>query len=68
MSMSRIKSSAAWYPRSLEGRSLATFDLTFSTGFKYLLASVGDKVDSSRADRTVRSRWVTPMQARFSAS
>ncbi len=56
----RIKSSIAWYPRSLEGRSLATFDLTFTTGFKYLLASVGDKVDSSRADRTVRSRWVTP--------
>jgi hypothetical protein len=55
----RIKSSIAWYPRSLEGRSLATFDLTFSTGFQYLLASVGDKVDSSRADRTVRSRWVT---------
>jgi hypothetical protein len=56
----RIKSSAAWYPRSLEGRSLATFDLTFSTGFKYLLASVGDKVDSTRSDRTVRTRWVTP--------
>lgn len=55
----RIKSSVAWYPRSLEGRSLATFDLTFDTGFRYLLASVGDKVDSSRADRTVRSRWVT---------
>lgn len=55
----RIKSSAAWYPRSLEGRSLATFDLSFSTGSKYLLASVGDKVDSSRSDRMVRSRWVT---------
>ncbi|HEY9506794.1 MAG TPA: M1 family aminopeptidase [Gemmatimonadales bacterium] len=55
----RIKSSVAWYPRSLEGRSLATFDLTFSTGFQYLLASVGDKVDSSRAGRTVRSRWVS---------
>ena len=55
----RIKSSAAWYPRSLEGRSPATFDLTFRTGVKYLLASVGDKVDSSRADGTVRSRWVT---------
>jgi len=55
----RIKSSAAWYPRSLEGRSLATFDLTFTTGFKYLLASVGDRVDSSTSGRTVRSRWVT---------
>jgi hypothetical protein len=60
----RIKSSVAWYPRSLEGRSLATFDLTFNTGFQYLLASVGDKVDSSRADRAVRSRWVTPGRIR----
>jgi hypothetical protein len=60
----RIKSSVAWYPRSLEGRSLATFDLTFHTGFQYLLASVGDKVDSSRTDRTVRSRWVTPGRIR----
>ena len=60
----RIKSSAAWYPRSLEGRSLATFDLTFTTGYRYLLASVGDKVDSSRADRSVRSRWVTPAPIR----
>jgi hypothetical protein len=35
----RIKSSAAWYPRSLEGRSLAKFDLIFTTGSSYLLAS-----------------------------
>ena len=42
-----IKSSAAWYPRSLEGRSLAKFDLTFTTAANYLLASVGDRVDSS---------------------
>ncbi len=55
-----IKSSAAWYPRSLEGRSLAKFDLTFTTGFKYLLASVGDRVDSTVSGRTVRTRWVTP--------
>lgn len=60
----RIKSSAAWYPRSLDDRSPATFDLTFNTGFQYLLASVGDKLDSSRADRTVRSRWVTPTPIR----
>ena len=55
-----IKSSAAWYPRSLEGRSLAKFDLSFTTGAKYLLASVGDRVDSSASGRTVRTRWVTP--------
>jgi hypothetical protein len=56
----RIKSSAAWYPRSLEGRSLATFDLSFTTGARYLLASVGERVDSSASGRTVRTRWVTP--------
>ncbi|MBA3259624.1 MAG: hypothetical protein H0T68_09185 [Gemmatimonadales bacterium] len=56
----RIKSSIAWYPRSLEGRSLARFDLTFHTSDAYLLASVGDRVDSTRSGRTVRTRWVTP--------
>ena len=55
-----IKSSAAWYPRSLEGRSLAKFDLTFTTASNYLLASVGDRVDSTISGRTVRTRWVTP--------
>ena len=59
-----IKSSAAWYPRSLEGRSLAKFDLTFTTGSKYLLASVGERVDSSTSGRSTRSRWVTPNRIR----
>ncbi len=54
-----IKSSAAWYPRSLEGRSLAKFDLTFSTASNYLLASVGERVDSTTSGRTTRTRWVT---------
>jgi hypothetical protein len=48
----QIKSSAAWYPRSLEGRSLAKFDLTFHTWDAYLLASVGDRVDSSGSGAT----------------
>ncbi len=59
-----IKSSAAWYPRSLEGRSLAKFDLTFTTGSSYLLASVGERVDSSRSGGTSRTRWVTPGRIR----
>ncbi len=59
-----IKSSAAWYPRSLEGRSLAKFDLTFTTGQKYLLASVGDRVDSAMVGKSRRSRWVTPSAIR----
>ncbi len=55
----QIKSSAVWYPRSLEGRSLARFDLTFHTGEAYLIASVGERVDSGKSGRTVRTRWVT---------
>ncbi len=55
-----IKSSAEWYPRSLEGRSLATFDLTFHSPSGKLLASVGDKVEQSTSGRTTTSRWVTP--------
>jgi hypothetical protein len=56
----RIKASVAWYPLSLEGRTLATFDLTFNTPKGYLLASVGDRVDSSTAGRVTTTRWVTP--------
>ena len=56
----RIKASVAWYPLSLEGRTLATFDLTFNTPDSYLLASVGERVDSTRAGRMITTRWVTP--------
>jgi hypothetical protein len=56
----RIKSSVAWYPVSLEGRALATFDIKFNTPDAYLLASVGDRVDSSKAGHVVTTRWVTP--------
>ncbi len=59
-----IKSSAAWYPRSLEGRSLARFDLTYHTTDAYLLASVGERVDSSASGHKVRTRWVTPGRIR----
>ena len=55
----RIKNSVAWYPLSLEGRALATFDLTFNTPDAYLLASVGDRVDSSKSGRVITTRWVT---------
>ncbi len=54
-----IKSSVAWYPRPLEGRSLATFDLTFHTPKSFLLASVGERKDSSEVGRIVTTRWVT---------
>jgi hypothetical protein len=59
-----IKSSAAWYPRSLEGRSLARFDLTYHTRDAYLLASVGERVDSSGSGHDVTTHWVTPGRIR----
>jgi peptidase M1-like protein len=55
----RIRTSVAWYPVSLEGRTLATFDLTFNTPDTYLLASVGERVDSARAGKVITTRWVT---------
>ena len=54
-----IKSSAQWYPRSLEGRSLATFDLTFHHPSGKLLASVGDKLEERTSGRSTTSRWVS---------
>jgi peptidase M1-like protein len=54
-----IKSSADWYPRSLEGRSLATFDLTFRAPKGKLLASVGDEVDSSTTGQVATTHWVS---------
>ncbi|NNG15898.1 MAG: hypothetical protein HKM89_05395, partial [Gemmatimonadales bacterium] len=59
-----IKSSIAWYPRSLEGRSLSTFDLTYHSSKSYLLASIGDLVESSEVDRVVTTHWVTPHPVR----
>jgi hypothetical protein len=59
-----IKSSASWYPRPLEGRSLATFDLTFHSPKGKLLASVGDQVDSSTSGQVTTSRWITPAPIR----
>jgi hypothetical protein len=54
-----IKSSAQWYPRPLEGRSLATFDLTFHSPKGKLLASVGEQVESKTSGNTTMSRWVS---------
>ena len=54
-----IKSATAWYPRPLEGRSLATFEMTFHTPSNYIFVSVGERMDSSTADRVTTTRWVT---------
>jgi len=54
-----INSSSAWYPRPLEGRSLATFELTFHSPAHYLFASVGERLDTVTSERMTMSRWVT---------
>jgi hypothetical protein len=53
-----IKSSASWYPRPLDGRSGATFDITYHTPTSFAFASVGEQVDSTVADRVLTTRWL----------
>lgn len=53
-----IKSSASWYPRSLEGRSPATFDMTYHSPASYSLASVGERVEQRTDGKVVTSRWL----------
>ncbi len=60
-----IKSSAAWYPIPLDGRSLATFDLTYRVPSSLVLASVGERKDSTVQNRTVITRWVTKTPVAF---
>jgi hypothetical protein len=54
-----INSSIAWYPVSMDGRTRATFDLTFHHPRSLTLASVGARQDSSLAGTVETSRWVT---------
>jgi len=53
-----IKSSIAWYPRSLEGRSHAIFDITYHSPSHYLIASVGQRTEATVAGRVLTTRWV----------
>lgn len=59
-----IKGSTAWYPRPLEGRSLATFEMIYHYPSNFMFASVGALMDSSTTGRTTTSRWVTPRPIR----
>ena len=53
-----INSSAAWYPRPLDGRSMATFDITFHTPKNYRIASIGRMADSTVDGQQLTTRWV----------
>ncbi len=54
-----IKGATAWYPRPLSGRSLATFEMIYHYPSNFLLASVGEMMDSSTTNRVTTSRWAT---------
>jgi hypothetical protein len=49
---------AAWYPINGQGERYATFDLTFHSPARYAIASIGERTDSSVADRVLTTRWV----------
>lgn len=59
-----IDGSTAWYPRPMDLRNLATFEMIFHTPSNYLFASVGERMDSSTTDRVTTTRWVTPRPIR----
>lgn len=54
-----IKGATAWYPRPLSGLSLATFEMIYHYPSNFVLASVGELMDSSTTDRVTTSRWAT---------
>ncbi len=54
-----LKSSTLWYPRPLDSRQRADFDLTFHTPEAYRFASVGVLKDSSVADKVLTTHWVS---------
>jgi len=60
-----IKSPTRWYPLSLDGNGYATFDLTYHAPSHYVLASVGNRVDSSVTGHVGTTRWVTTAPIRF---
>lgn len=54
-----VDPASSWFPRNAEGERLSLFDITYHSPFQYPLVSTGERVDSSRAERVVNTRWVT---------
>lgn len=54
-----LKSSSLWYPRPLDMRQRANFDLTFHTPESYRFASVGVLKDSTVANKVLTTHWVS---------
>lgn len=55
-----LKDPAGWYPSGLEGRTPATYDLTFTSPAGFPVASVGRRTETSTpGPHLIRSHWVT---------
>ncbi len=54
-----LKSSTLWYPRPLDARQRAEFDMTFHTPESYRFASVGVLKDSTVANKVLTTHWVS---------
>lgn len=54
-----LKSSTLWYPRPLDARERAEFDMTFHTPESYRFASVGVLKDSVVANKVLTTHWVS---------
>lgn len=56
---------ANWYPKALDGRSLAMFDYTLHSPEGFLVSAVGDRADSSGyPGHMLTTRWRTPRPIR----
>jgi|CXWL01.1.fsa_nt_gi hypothetical protein len=54
-----LKASSQWYPRPLDNRQRANFDLTFHTPESYRFAAAGVLRDSSVANKSLTTHWVS---------
>jgi hypothetical protein len=54
-----VQSSAGWYPRTGD-RANTTFDMTFHSPEKYVLVSVGERIQDEINNKQRTTRWVTP--------
>lgn len=60
-----IDPSADWFPSNRQGDDAAVYDLTFHHPAWYLIASVGERTDSSVDGKVLTTRWVTKRPSPF---
>jgi len=54
-----IDPDAHWWPGNRQGRSWATFELTFHSPSWYPIASIGDRADSTVDGKVLTTKWIT---------